>query len=557
MSSIRALIVIGTAALLAACGGSDSLIGSGSTGGGATDTTTSSGIRIGSGTGDGFSAGILAIGTSSQLSAGGSTSVTATLVDGNGAPYDAVTAITFTSTCAADSLATLTSPVNTSNGAAVSTYQAIGCSGTDTITAFATVDGEALSASGTVSVAPASLGSIQFVSAEPTTMALKGTGGAGLQETSVVTFKVLNSSGGPVPNTSVTFSLSTTVGGLSLSPATGTTGADGKVQTIVQAGSVAVPVRVLAKISDSPSISTQSDKLTVSTGIPVDTRVDISAETLNPEAYNYDGVTVQVNANVADRFSNPVPDGTVVNFRTEAGRVQGSCTTTDGACSVTWTSQSQGLADGDAAGVSTILAYAVGEESFGDENGNGRFDDGDTFTSDRDIGEAFVDYNYDNVRDSGEPYIDFNENGTFEATGDGAFNGVLCEHSSLCGATTSVIVSDKIRLVLSTSAAAISFSTGSLNVRGGSGSVIVTVEDLNTNIMPAGTTIAVSAPSGVELSGTSSFTVPNAASLVGTTFGVVLNDGDTDPAATGTGFLEIKVTSPRGLITTDSIQVTY
>lgn len=551
-------MIFALTAILAGCGGSDGFTPASETssGGGTTDSGVV--VRLGSGTGASFASGTLAIGVgSTQLASGGSTSVTATLVDANNAPYATATNITFTSTCAASGLATLTSPVATSNGAAVSTYQAIGCEGTDTVTATATVGNSTLTATGTVSVAESELGSIQFVSASPTSIALRGTGGAGLQETSTVTFKVLNEAGGPVPNQAVTFALSTGVGGISLTPVSGTTGSDGRISTIVQAGSIAVPVRVIATTNaQGTTISTQSDQLTISTGIPADGWIDLSVDVLNPEAYDINGVTVTATAHLADRFSNPVPDGTVVNFRAEAGSIQSSCTTSDGACSVTWTSQNQERADlyGNP-GVATILAYAIGEESFTDNNGNGRFDDNDTFGAGNDLAEAFVDYDFDNTQDSAEPYIDFNENGQFDAVGDALFNGVLCEHTSLCGDTSSVIVSDDIRIVMSTSTAVITFSAVSLNVRGGSGTVTVTVEDMNTNTMPMGTTITVTAPSGVELPGTSTFTVPNAAALAGTPYDIVLNDSDT--AVNGTGYLEVRVTAPSGATDTGSILVTY
>lgn len=559
MKQISAIAILSL--FLISCGGDDGFDAS------STDTTTDdsggststdTGIRIGSGTGSGFVEGVLDVAATTTLSAGGSTSVTVTLVTSTGAPYTTATDVAFTSDCAAQGLATLTSPVSTSNGSATSTYTAIGCSGTDTITATATVGSDLLAAAGTVTVAAAELGSIQFVSATPTTIALKGTGGAGLQETSTVTFKVTNESGGPVIGQDVTFALSTDVGGITFTPASGETGSDGKVSTVVQAGSIAVPVRVTATADDGGGIviSTQSDQLTITTGIPVDGGIDVSLETFNPEAYNYDGVDVVATANVMDRFHNPVPNGTVVNFRTEAGRIVGSCTTTDGACDATWTSQSQQLAGGDATGVSTILAYAVGEESFNDENGNGRYDDSDTFTTD--LEEAFVDYDFDGTRDASEPFIDFNVGGTYDAAGDGEFNGVLCEHSTDCSATTSLIVSDSIRIVMSTSGANVIFSAGALDVRAGaSDAVTITVEDLNTNIMPAGTTITVTAPDGVEVSGSTTFTVPNAASLVGTTFSLGFADADLDPLNNGSGYVEVKVTTPGGTETVDSVPITY
>ena len=283
MLTMKQISAIGILSLLLmSCGGSDGFNAGESTtttddSGGSTSTDT--GIRIGSGTGASFVAGTLAVAvpTTTTLSAGGSTSVTVTLVTSTGAPYTTSTAVTFTSDCAAQGLATLTSPVSTSNGSATSTYTAIGCSITDTITATATLGSSILAASGTLAVEAAELGSIQFVSASPTVIALKGTGGAGLQETSIVTFKLINETGGPVAGQTVDFSLSTEVGGITLMPASGETGFDGKVATIVQSGTVATPVRVIA-LANGNTIQTQSDQLTITTGIPVDGGLSLSAD---------------------------------------------------------------------------------------------------------------------------------------------------------------------------------------------------------------------------------------------------------------------------------------
>ena len=565
--------------LLASCGGSDgfnaSSTSTATTTTSAGTTSTATGIMIGSGTGTSFVQGTLAIAINSAvtptLSAGGTTSVTATLVTAASAPYTDPVDVTFTSSCAATQLATIaangSSKVTTSNGSATATYAALGCSGTDTITATATVGGTLLSATGTVAVAAATLGAIQFVSASPTTISLKGTGGAGSQETSTVTFKVTNSTGGPVPNQSVTFSLSTSVGGIALTPSTGigTTGSDGKVSVIVQSGTVATPARVYATVT-STTISTQSDQLTITTGIPVDEGLSVSVETYNPEAYDYDGETVKVTANVMDRFSNPVPDGTVVNFRAEAGRIQGACTTADGACSVTWTSQSQQLAAGDATGAVTILAYAIGEERFNDENGNGVFDNStgtnpDTFLT-YDLPEAYLDSNWSRTRNANEPFIDFNKNGAYDPAGDGKFNGVLCQDTTNCGTSASIIVSNDVRLIMSGSRATITFSkAGPLNVIDGlqPDSVDVTISDQNGNTMPAGTTVTITAPTGVEITGATSFTYPNLFQITTKTFPLGFADADSTAVAAsrGQGYIEVKVTTPKGVETTKKIQINY
>ena len=59
-----------------------------------------------------------------------------------------------------------------------------------------------------------------YVSATPTNLALRGTGSTGHPEASTVIFRVLDQAGGPRVGTTVNFSLNTTVGGISVQPAT-------------------------------------------------------------------------------------------------------------------------------------------------------------------------------------------------------------------------------------------------------------------------------------------------------------------------------------------------
>ncbi|MDG6774918.1 hypothetical protein QCB45_11290 [Thiomicrorhabdus sp. ZW0627] len=279
-----------------------------------------------------------------------------------------------------------------------------------------------------------SAGSIQFISATPEFMSLKGTGGVGYGETSQVTFKVVDIYGAPIEGATINFNLSTTVGGLSLSPSSASTNSSGLVTTTVQAGTISTPVRVGASVtlSDGKLIYVQSDLLTVTTGIPDQNSISLSMDKFAPEGWDYDGETVKVTARLGDRFNNPVPDGTVINFTTEGGLIQSSCQTADSVCSVVWTSQSPRPADHR----STVMAYAIGHETFYDSNANGVFDDGDSFD---DIGEAFRDddetgtYNPNsgNGFSADEKLIDYDANAAYTAA-DGVYNGVPCEHTTNC-----------------------------------------------------------------------------------------------------------------------------
>ncbi|MHB8472227.1 MAG: hypothetical protein ACYDC8_05120 [Gammaproteobacteria bacterium] len=549
--------------LLAACGGGGN--GASFTSGGAPGGTGGSGgsggttnsVKLGyTNSSNTFTNGQLNIAVNS-LSAGGQTNVTANLVDSSGNPYTTSTAVTFVSTCTGQSKATLTSPVTSSTGTAVAVYTDQGCGTIDTITATATVNGTLLTATGTVTVAPQTVGSIQFVSATPATIALKGMSSSGLTETSTVVFKVLDSVGSPIVGKVVTFALSTNVGGISLSTATATTVAGGFAQTNVQSGNVHTTVGVTATItvgSGSMTISTQSDTLTVTTGIADQNSFSLSVVTLNPEAGGYDGITDQVTARLADRFNNPVPDGTAVAFYTSGGSIGGSCTTTKGACSVDWTGQNPRPANG----VAAILAVAIGEESFVDNNSNGIFDAGDTFT---DMPEAFLNANLSNsgppnfipTYSAGDFFVDFNSNGTYDG-GDGKFNGVLCSHPTLCGTTQSINVRGQGVIVMADSTAAIAISPSPINAKLIDVNVTITVVGkYNGLVMPAGTTIVVTTTNGT-LSGASSFTVPNSTAFGAgtTTFNLIVK---TDGTSSSNGVLTVTVTTPKGFVSSNTATV--
>lgn len=510
-------------------------------------------VQMGSGTGANFQAGLIAI-SSATLSAGGSTSLQVVLQQSDGTLYAQQATVNFSSACAASGLATLTTPVETSTGIASATYAAKGCSGADVITATATVGGSPVSATGTVNVAEASIGSIVFDSATPTSIALRGTGDAGRPETSVVVFKVLDQSGGPRAGADVTFALNTTVGNLSLSPATAKSDSSGRVQTVVQAGTVATSVRVTATVmSTTPTISTQSNQLTVTTGVPDQDSFSVTVECPNVEGWSRDGVTVPVTARLSDRFNNPAPDGTAVTFTTEGGSIQSKCTTTTtsteaGVCTVNWTS-SNPRPSGARPGRSTILATAIGEESFNDQNGNGTFDNGETFV---DLGERYRDDNENGAYDPGEVIYDFNNNSTRDGP-DGKFNGVLClDTSGRCDETvktTGIGASNLIIMSGSTPSGMMPTNGSTLTLtRGTSQSYSFDFADLNDNPMPAETSIAASAiGSGLTVGTPNGFTVP--CTTEPTTYAFTL----TASATATSGTLTILVTTPSGLQT----QLTY
>jgi hypothetical protein len=481
------------------------------------------------------------------LSAFGTTALSVT-VSSNGQPSTVPLEVRFTSPCALSGKAALTASASTVNGIASATYRDIGCAAADTITA--TITGTTLSSSGVVTSAPPAVGSIQFISAQPTSIALRGTGGVGRQETSLVTFRVVDVGGNPIGGRVVNFALNTNAGGLTITPSSATSDAAGLAVTTVSAGSVSTPVRVTASTTSAgQTLSTQSDQLTVSTGVPSQGGFSLSVSTFNIEGWVLDGTRTQVIARLADRFSNPVPDGTVVNFTAAGGSIGSTCTTKDGACTTTLTSQNFRTANGRIA----ILAYAIGEESFNDRNGNGWFDLGEeipdpNFPSDPtktsvNLPEAWLDLNEDGERNDGtvagkpqaEPFIDFNNDFRYNG-GDGKFNGVSCDDTlganrsspNSCAIDSNgnqirgIHVRDRSTVVFSGSTAKISSNSesgvsftpcvrtpGSPQFQKESKQVVFTVVDINDNVMPAGTTVTFTSTNGTITSLPVSFTVPN------------------------------------------------
>ena len=271
------------------------------------------------------------------------------------------------------------------------------------------------------------------------------------------------------------------------------------------------------------------------------------------EGQEFDGITTEITIRAADRFNNPVPDGTAVNFRTEGGSIPGSCTTQNGACSVTLTSQDSRPDDGRA----TVLATAIGEETFSDTSpSNGRFDEGE-FNPNDDLPEAFVDYNEDGARNSNEPYIDFNNNGSYDL-GDGEFTGLRCQPGASASdeldcTTESINVRDQVVIVFSNSSQVIEFDPSSISLDSGNVLVSVSVGGPGGRVPPAETQIQATTEVG-SIVGPSSYTVrsTSARGPFIATFELEPADNLNEP---DTGRLRVTVTTPQGVISRGSAPV--
>lgn len=285
-----------------------------------------------------------------SIQAYGSTVLSVDVLAGSGKYTEQQVNVTFSSACVAAGKATLATTVATNNGSAQTVYRDKGCANNDVITVSA--DGIAKSATTQLQIAAPAAASVQFVQASPTnqSIVIAGQGGNGRTETATLTFKVVDIFGNPLAGKQVNFSTSTS--SVHVNKSTDTTDANGNVVTTVNSGTVATTFRVQATLpgtaaNGNPDISTMSDSIVVTTGLPVQRSFSISSGSFNVEGLNIDSTpttpATHIQVLLADTFGNPVPDGTPIVFQTNVGSVgssdKGGCNTVNGGCSVDFRAQ--------------------------------------------------------------------------------------------------------------------------------------------------------------------------------------------------------------------------
>lgn len=479
-------------------------------------------------------------------------------------------------------------------------YRDIGCGALQASDALqAVIDGSSSVLTLSLPIASPSIASMAFISATPETIFLKG---SGFTESSSVIFEVRDANSSPLPNVSVTLRLLTQTGGVTMEGGTAdvvrASDAQGRVTVRVNSGTVPTPVRISATIANS-SITTVSSNLSVAVGLPSQLNFSLSQGTKNIEGYNIDGTPNTYQIIASDRSGNPVPAGTSINFVTEGGQIE----------AIKQTAIVSGIARTTANFVSaeprpidgrvTITAYALGEESFIDLNGNNAYDAGEPF---QDLGNIFKDRNFDGTFSASvDEYLPLSVNNASACVAP-ANNLLLLDPSipsvpATCDGTWSgagqVYVRRAAETVLSTSGARPiwgstsglsatctkqNFQVGPLTTQtaslavingdtwyggGATGSLNIIVADANPgstaqgllprlNPMAAGTTIAVSTPTSgltVTLGGGSPVPSTTEASLASVAYAF------TDPTVSS-GIVFITFRSPSGTATTVSVTVT-
>ncbi len=562
------LLALLLAGFLTACGGSDGgsvVQGGDGTGtgtgddGGTDDVTTGTDItapRLGTGVGSSFNEGALEA-TVTNLSAGGTTQVKANIVDsgsGNRKIVSKPYAIVFSSRCSGSDPAQAVfskDEIITSSGEVVVTYEARGCRDQDVVT-FRLYDtseegggrtGDVLHTATTLlTVEPPETGAIEFASAEPRSISVSGIANEVLSKLSRVTFRVLDNNANPISGKTVNFELTNTAGGISLSLDSAITNESGEASTILRSGTshALTSVKATTTMNDGTAITTESSPISVTTGLPRQDKFSISANTFNPGAYNRDNIEVDITASSSDALGNPVPNGTQFNFYAENGRIgfddtpSGSCVVDngEGSCSVKWRSSGvrpyfegshpDGLQTvNERIGMTTIVAYTLGEGGFTDQNANYLYDAGEPFVS---WPEVFVDDNFNGQIDLGtngnpvEAFFEVTANNQYDDA-PAVYQGVQCAESakSLGHCPPGLVhVRDSLRLMQSLSdSLQLSFyeDSGSgyqqvdIPSLGSSGEFLVVVQDAHGNIPETGTSFS-STGDGYEVGGTNG-DVPN------------------------------------------------
>jgi hypothetical protein len=323
-------------------------------------------------------------------------------VDVVGASAAAPVTVSFSSTCAsAVSPKAVLSPASvvvTGGTTASTTYQDQGCATADRVSAV--IAGTSQSAQVDLVVQPPVAQSLEFFAVSSSVIGIYG---SGYPDTSIVSFKLKDQFGMKVSGADVSFALDVPNVAVLSYPST-KTDADGIAKVSVQAGNLPTPVRVKATtVTASGQLTTVSNALSINAGLPTQRGMSFSASTFNVDGWSRDGSESTLRVQLNDRFGNPVPDGTTINLVTEgASVIPASCQTLSGVCSVKFVSSNFRPANGRV----TVVAFAQGEESFDDKNGDNIYTLGEPFD---DLGEVFVNKNENVDVLTGKPVMDIGE----------------------------------------------------------------------------------------------------------------------------------------------------
>ena len=438
--------------------------------------------------------------SSSNLDSGSNTNITLRTKDAVNDVYQNDVTVNFTTSCGSfDS----SSVISSNQGDVSTTYKAIDgngnlCEGTQTITATP-ANNPANKQTKTVSIAGVEASSIFYTTTEKVEL---GASNSGSSSSGQVEFTVY-ANGRPAANQQVEISKIQAPTDFSFvtlnnqAPRTVTSDSQGKVVVNLYPGALPGPVEIKATLKSNTSIFALSKDVFVATGRATQNGVSISLSK-NVLANSVDGDTATITARLVDRVGNPVPDGTVMSFVSEGGRVTPSCATNKGICTVEFSTQNPRPVDNRIA----VIAYVEGDKDYIDKDGDNQFSAGDIFT--HNIGDFFRDDNENNKYDSEAGEFVYRRGAT----------GAVCAPSSnsqpniadTCNNKLSAILRQQFILGLASDSPVYEGLPGSLNPNLGKTAITRAFKmygnSARTVSMPSGTTISVVAEDKTDYSPT-------------------------------------------------------
>ena len=438
--------------------------------------------------------------SSSNLDSGANTNITLRTKDAVNDVYQNDVTVNFTTSCGSfDS----NSIISSNQGDVSTTYKAIDgngnlCEGTQTITATP-ANNPANKQTKTVNIAGVEASSIFYTTTEKVQL---GASDSGSSNSGQIEFTVY-ANGRPAANQQVEISkiqAPTDFSFVTLNNQTSrtiTSDSQGKVVVNLYPGALPGPVEIKATLKSNTSIFASSKDVSVATGRATQTGVSISLSK-NVLANSVDGDTATITARLVDRVGNPVPDGTVMSFVSEGGRVTPSCATNKGVCTVEFSTQNPRPVDNRVA----VIAYVEGDKDYIDKDGDNQFSAGDIFT--HNIGDFFRDDNENNNYDSEAGEFVYRRGAT----------GAVCAPSSnsqpniadTCDNKLSAILRQQFILGLASDSPVYEGLPGSLNPNLGKTAITRAFKmygnSARTVSMPSGTTISVVAEDKTDYSPT-------------------------------------------------------
>ena len=480
--------------------------------------------------------------TPSTMLIRGTSSIRAEVLDEDGNPVPDGTAVSF-ALSNANFGAMSADLATTTNGFASATFTALELPGTATVE----VSVGAINNSVDILINATQPAALQFISADPQRIALQGSGG---NESSDVTFKVVDGNGQAVQGVSVAVNIEKGPNGGEYIDDDATpktieisSNADGLAVVTLRSGTIPGAVTLKGTITvDGVTFSTNASVVSIGGGVPTSSRFSISADPLNIPGLNENGVTTDITAWMSDRYGNyNILEGTTVSFWSETAlSVNASVATADenGAATVTARTQHPVLAtstggmdvqplqwETDLAtylsgtyglvssthprdGQVSVLAITQGEEYFRDENANGVYDAGEDFDDTHD--DPFIDVNDNDTRDDGtgvDPFEEYSDSNT--NPGWDSYNGVWDSQKDIFSSSKLLITGEPIIAIDPT-------IDGFSILNAGSRSFTFIVCDRNLNYLSEGSTISVATDGGGKAKITSGVTIhPDSSYLPG------------------------------------------